>query len=418
MSLKYVPVKMQLDPSESINNMGKLRVDLLDAQDLPSADKNGKSDPYCKFELNGNELFKSKVIKKTLSPTWNESFEMDVPSRTAANLVLKVYDYDFADKPDFLGAATINLESLDPFKGSESSYMLDGKSGKVRLRLLFRPDYVRRVRQGTSTFAGTFNSTPGRIVTGVAGAPLKGGAAVAGIVGGGVGKGASFLRKGVFGKKEGKREEEEVANGSVQVPAIVETNEDGNPSQARQGSPEERPTTSNGAAKNHARTRSFGGSSVRSSYVPGAGHGTATLTVVSATGYPPSSDLYVSITQVSPREKTLGKTKHYKSSSGQWSFDESFKVACAPDAQFKIEVKGEHTFGRDDHMGEHIYFVDESGSGTPKELKVGSGTVTLRSSFQETESSTLSSDSPKSHSRRSFLSKRDAARSRETTPNP
>lgn len=73
-SLKYIPVKMTLDPSESINNMGKLRVDVLDASDLPSADRNGFSDPYCKFELNGKDVFKTKVQKKTLHPAWNEFF--------------------------------------------------------------------------------------------------------------------------------------------------------------------------------------------------------------------------------------------------------------------------------------------------------------------------------------------------------
>jgi Ca2+-dependent lipid-binding protein len=46
-SLKYIPVEMRLDPSESFNNQGTLRVDVLDAADLPAADRNGYSDPYC-----------------------------------------------------------------------------------------------------------------------------------------------------------------------------------------------------------------------------------------------------------------------------------------------------------------------------------------------------------------------------------
>ena len=400
---------MQLDPSESINNMGKLRVDVLDGQDLPSADRNGKSDPYCKFELNGEEVYKTKVQKKTLHPTWNESFEMAVPSRTGADFMVNVYDYDFADKPDFLGAARINLASLDPFKASETRLVLDGKSGTVRLRLLFRPDYVRRARQGTSAFADTFGA-PVKIVTGVAGVPLKGGAAVAGVVGSGVGKGATFLRRGIFGKKDN----EDVAEASVPV---ITTNGD-SPARSIKGteSPSERPTTSNG----HIRTKSFGASSTRSGIPGSPGSGTASFTVVGAAGYPPSADLYVMITQLGHKEKTIGKTKHFKSSDGKWNFDESFHAKCAPDTQFKIEVKGEHLLGSHDHLGEHVYFVDESGSGSPKELSVGSGTVTLKSSFQAAETSNLSTESPgRSHVRRSFLSKRDPVRnSREGTPNP
>ncbi|KPM40646.1 Uncharacterized protein PYUK71.03c [Neonectria ditissima] len=424
-SLKYIPVKMQLDPSESMNNMGTLRVDVLDAVDLPAADRNGKSDPYCKFELNGQEIHKTKVQKKTLHPVWNEFFEVSVPSRTGAKFKVTIYDYDFADKPDLLGEADINLATLDPFRPSETKYILDGKSGSVRIRLLFRPDYVTRARQGTSTFGGTFSSAPGRIVTGVAGAPLKGGVAVAGVVGHGVGKGASFVRRGLFRKKDGNDIAEEdipevveppapASNGGLRrTPAITTEDVDEHPI----GRPSTSNGTGNGNGFGHIRSKSIGQSSVHSTLPGGAPGGTAHFTVVGATGFPPASDLYIIITQISPKEKSVGKTKHYKSGTGQWAFDESFKFHCSPDAQFKIEAKGEHTFGRDDDLGEHVYFVDETGSGSAKDLAVGSGTVIIKSNFQYAESS-LAPESPKAHLRRSFLSKREGRNSRETTPNP
>ncbi len=130
---------MSLDPSESINNMGDLRVDVLDASDLPSADRNGYSDPYCKFDLNGKDVFKTKVQKKTLHPEWNEFFEVPITSRTAAKFVCTVYDWDFGEKADFLGAAEIPLDLLTPFSAEVIKLRLDGKSGEVRLRLLFKP---------------------------------------------------------------------------------------------------------------------------------------------------------------------------------------------------------------------------------------------------------------------------------------
>jgi Ca2+-dependent lipid-binding protein len=46
--------------------------------DLPAADRNGKSDPYCRFVLNGEEVHKSEVKKKTLNPKWGENFEVEV----------------------------------------------------------------------------------------------------------------------------------------------------------------------------------------------------------------------------------------------------------------------------------------------------------------------------------------------------
>ncbi|KAK2592889.1 Tricalbin-2 [Conoideocrella luteorostrata] len=419
-SLKYIPIKMTLDPSESINNMGKLRVDVLDAVELPSADRNGKSDPYCKFDLNGQEVYKTKVIKKTLNPTWNEYFEVAVPSRTGAKFNVNVYDYDFADKPDFLGAATINLDALEPFKASESRYMLDGKSGTVRLRLLFRPDYVTRSIHGTSTFSGL--GAPTRIVTGVAGAPIKGGVAVAGAVGHGVGRGASFLKRGILGSKKEKENGTLVEN--PDIPTLVTTPSEGGPAEhgvrratGLSESPDvsQNTSTSQNASPGHTRTKSMTASSIHST-LPSGPKGTATVTVVGASGFPSSTDLFIVVSQLSPKEKVIGKTKHFKAPNGQWTFEETFKVSCSPDAQFKVEAKGDHFIGSSDGLGEHIYFVDDAGSGTAKELSIGDGTVTVKSTFQPAEAD--APDTPKSHLRRSFLSKREPRTSRESTPNP
>lgn len=427
-SLKYIPVKMTLDPSESINNMGKLRVDVLDAIDLPSADRNGYSDPYCKFELNGKDIFKTKVQKKTLQPAWNEFFEVDIASRTAAKFACKVYDWDFGDKADFLGAADINLDLLDPFKAHEYNLSLDGKSGSVRLRLLFRPDYVTRSRQGSSTFSGTF-ATPGKIVTGVAGAPIKG----VGFAAHGVGKGASFIRHGFKSKKKG---EDETANGSEMEVEDKEFVSGGNFGGPRRASglppsmgdippPITPPGSSLGAP--HSRTKSFGASSAHSTAFGTANPstGTAAFTIISAAGYPPSSNVMVYVKQLGPKTKVIHKTEHIKSASGTVSFNdkkESFKCACSADTQFQIQVKGHNTFGSDDDLGEGLFFVDESGSGQEKQVKAGSGHVVVKSNFILAEQNG-SSDSPKASGgfRRSLLSKKEKESgrgSREVTPTP
>ncbi len=416
---------MELDPKESINNMGNLRVDVLSAEGLPAADSNGKSDPYCKFDLNGVDVFKTKVQKKTLSPVWNEFFEITVPSRIGAKFNVKIYDYDFADKPDFLGAAAIPLEQLEPFRASVLELPLDGKSGSVKLRLLFRPDYVTRQRQGTSTFA-----TPTRIVTGVAGAPIKGGVAVAGAVGQGVGKGASFLRRGFRSKKD--NDDSSSLNGSSSdlfTGAAVATNGDSampNPSIKRStgltdssGEPtlDVPPGLALGAARSLGHTRNASGAASIYSVQPGSpGAGTAVFTVVSASNYPPALDVYVVINQVGSKTKTIAKTKHHKAQAGSIKFDEVFKSTCTADSQFQVQVRQHHSFGSDDVLGEALYVVDDTGSGSEKELPVGDGTVTVKSNFTLHETSN-GTDSPKSF-RRSFLSKREARppSSREGTP--
>jgi hypothetical protein len=320
-----------------------------------------------------------------------------------------------------LGAAVIKLDSLEPFKASEGKYVLDGKSGTVRLRLLFRPDYVTRNAHGTSTFSGL--GAPTRIVTGVAGAPIKGGVAVAGAVGHGVGRGASFLKRGLLGGKKDKENGTLVEN--PEVPAINTTLPDGGPglepglrkATGLSESPEasQNVSLSQASSPGHTRTKSVA-TSIHSTAAGSGPKGTATFTIVGAAGYPSSTDLFILVSMLSTKEKVIGKTKHFKASNGKWNFEETFKVSCNADAQFKIEAKGDHFIGSNDNLGEHVYFVDETGSGAAKELTVGDGTVTIKSSFQHAE--TDGPDTPKSHMRRSFLSKRESRTSRETTPNP
>ena len=416
-SLKYLPVKMKLDPSESINNMGTLRVDVLDAADLPSADRNGYSDPYCKFRLNGKDVFKTKVQKKTLHPAWNEFFEVPITSRTAADFKCEVYDWDFGDKADHLGTTAINLAILEPFQPAEMVYALDGKSGSLKLKLLFRPDYVQRSRQGSSTFSGTF-APAGKVV----GAPIKG-------VGGSVAKGASFLKRGFTSKSKGGRDDTVMdVNGSVGIAingdgASGVTTPQDTPSRASAVA-DGMPTTPTPAQKDfpHNRTRSFGSTFSGTGGTPKlAERGSAMLTIMSANDYPPSADVRVYVKMISAKgAKEIHKTKSIKSDTGKVEYPtdhETFKVTCSADTQFQVVVKDHHLFGGE-VLGEGLFFLADQGSGAIQSVKAGNGTVFVQSQFLPYEASSPDSvrpvtsngtDSPDSKRivRRSLLSKRD-----------
>lgn len=60
--------------------MGNLTINLVRAKDLVAADRGGASDPYFVFRLNGKEVYKSEVVKKTLNPEYNESFVVPIVS--------------------------------------------------------------------------------------------------------------------------------------------------------------------------------------------------------------------------------------------------------------------------------------------------------------------------------------------------
>ncbi|KAL4771021.1 hypothetical protein BDW60DRAFT_71742 [Aspergillus nidulans var. acristatus] len=411
-SARYIPVTMKLDPSESINNMGTLRVDVLDAADLPSADRNGYSDPYCKFRLDDKEIFKTKVQKKTLHPAWNEFFETPIKSRIGANFRCDVYDWDFGDKADYLGGVPINLEMLEPFQAQEVSLTLDGKSGAIRLKLLFKPTYVMRSRQGSSTFSGTF-ATPGKIV----GAPVKG----VGFVGGNVIKGASFLGRGIMSKIRGDdSSSDEEQEQQKEVPSAILVDGDTPPNSTPKSD------------LNHSRTRSVASHYGDRLSIGGKGEsGTARISVVSASGYPPSANVRVLVRALGSKgAKEVLKTKAIKSGGGPVVFDsasESCRVHnTTADAQYQIRVVDHSTFGSDNVLGEALFFVGDQGSvaGQEKTVNVGGGTVVVRSSFSAAgdslrpgtaysnagDNTSEVTDSPDSKKpRRSFLSKRSVS---------
>ncbi|KAJ5312997.1 hypothetical protein PENANT_c018G11795 [Penicillium antarcticum] len=430
-SARYIPTQMKLDPRESINNMGTLRVDVLDAAELPAADRNGFSDPYCKFHLGDDKdsVFKTKVQKKTLHPAWNEFFETPIKSRIGANFRVDVFDWDFGDKADWLGASPIDLEMLEPFQAQEVTLPLDGKSGVIRLKLLFKPSYVMRSRQGSSTFSGTF-AVPGKIV----GAPVKG----VGFVGGNVVRGASFLKHGLMSRLHKDKGddaasimdsiEEPQARGDRLTPAasIAEAPTTPNANGSSPSSPKQEHSRNRSSASQFGdRLSVFGGNSR-------ADTGTANITVVSASGYPTSANVRVIVSRPTSRgTKELHKTKAHKNSNGSVIYDDSFKVPnITADKQYSIKVVDHATFGSDDVLGEGVFFVDDQGSvaGQDKSISAGEGEVVIRSSFAPSESNlrpttshstagagdiSEGAESPDSRKmpRRSFLSKRGGERS-------
>ncbi|KAI5359326.1 Putative C2 domain, synaptotagmin-like mitochondrial-lipid-binding domain, C2 domain superfamily [Septoria linicola] len=419
-SMRYLPVKMQLDPSESFNNQGNLRVEVLDAADLPAADRNGFSDPFCKFVLNGKEVYKTAKQKKTLHPAWNEYFEVPVISRTAAKFQVDVYDWDFGDKNDFLGAAAINLDVLEPFQAQEVLLNLDGKSGVVRLKVLFKPDYITRSRQGSSTFSGTF-AAPGKII----GAPVKGVGKVASGVGGGIFRGATFVGRG-FKRRTVSGAQEVPDDAAAELrPTSMESQEGASrPSTAANGGYVNGSSIDGVAGKDslqaprtpggHQRESSFG----QHSLSPASGEiGTATISVLSATGFPEDVKLEVHVHQGS---KEVIKTKAIKAKTGEASWeDEEKKIECNAAAPFRLEVKNDKVF-KDEKLGESTFYINDSAGGGEREVRCGAGHVVIRTSFRPTEAGSIAPSTQSPASKKGFgkLLGRSSGRDRERSVTP
>lgn len=203
MECRYIPINLHLEPVESVNNQGFLRVDLVHARNLRAADRGNRSDPYFAFVLNGERLAKSKVVKKTLNPDFNENLgEFKVPSRVHAEAIFEAYDWDQVGTPDKLGKAQVDLAVLEPFEPFEKTYALTGSgstdTSEVTLRFVFKPDFVtNRERKGTS-ISRTFTSGVAGVGRAGAGGVMTVGTGV-GKVGMGVGKVGFGVGKGVVG---------------------------------------------------------------------------------------------------------------------------------------------------------------------------------------------------------------------------
>ncbi|CAF2155113.1 hypothetical protein HID58_003332 [Brassica napus] len=94
-------------------------VEVVEASDVKPSDLNGLSDPYVKGQL-GAYRFKTKILKKTLSPKWQEEFKIPILTWDSPNILnIEVQDKDrFSD--DSLGDCSVNIAE---FRGGERNDM-------------------------------------------------------------------------------------------------------------------------------------------------------------------------------------------------------------------------------------------------------------------------------------------------------
>uniref|UniRef100_A0A0K2T164 C2 domain-containing protein n=1 Tax=Lepeophtheirus salmonis TaxID=72036 RepID=A0A0K2T164_LEPSM len=89
-----------------------LRINLKRGIDLAARDSGGTSDPYVKFFYKGKLFYRSKIVYKNLNPYWEEHFTQVIDDPLSP-ILLKVFDYDFALRDDFIGEASISLIPIE-----------------------------------------------------------------------------------------------------------------------------------------------------------------------------------------------------------------------------------------------------------------------------------------------------------------
>ncbi|XP_059487628.1 multiple C2 and transmembrane domain-containing protein isoform X3 [Neocloeon triangulifer] len=111
---------------------------LIEGKNLLPMDIDGLSDPYVKFRL-GSEKYKSKVIYKSLSPTWLEQFDLHLYDDQSQELEITVWDKDQRSKDDFMGRGfgrcTIDLSKFEREKTHRFWQELEDGAGSIHLLL-------------------------------------------------------------------------------------------------------------------------------------------------------------------------------------------------------------------------------------------------------------------------------------------
>ncbi|KAI5950806.1 TCB1 [Candida jiufengensis] len=174
----WIPLiyKSGIPPQDSADNSGILSVDLQNAKGLPSADRNGFSDPFMKIYLNTEKdsFFKSKTVKKTLDPKWNQSSQVEVANLYDSVLKFVCYDWDMADANDLLGIGFVELSKYDMKEGPvEVEIPLESEEGDpagfAYATISFKPEFILNVKAKSSSTVGNVGQVGVSGIKGVAG---------------------------------------------------------------------------------------------------------------------------------------------------------------------------------------------------------------------------------------------------------
>jgi len=170
MAFGYAPIDIAVPPKDYLPNMGILTINVDDGKVI-AIDSSGTSDPYIVFNLNGNKVYTTKELKKTLTPQWNEKFDINIRSRRCAELELELMDWNKVEKHTLIGVGILSLVGLVPNQNLVVPVDIISKENKkvgiVNLVLNFLPKSISSSKQDKEKSSEN-TSAPAKVINNVA----------------------------------------------------------------------------------------------------------------------------------------------------------------------------------------------------------------------------------------------------------
>ncbi|EMG46718.1 hypothetical protein G210_3025 [Candida maltosa Xu316] len=379
--LEFIPSLAKLAPLDTILDVGKVKLEIIGAENLKSVDTNGKSDPMCVVQVDGVKVYKTEKKRKTLDPIWNESVEFPMISRSRQILLVEVYDWDLTHDDELLGIANLDISTIPPLTTTPFTATLDTQ-GKVNMKVTFFPEYVRPPLDCKSVLPIDIGAVTGAPMSAITGAVS--GLEAAGEKSGGLlksfksrrsrksvevsqrdgesasGSGSGSGKSGATGgSQESEIPEDEKEFRKAQGNEIESINAVPNIRETEHLPPPQQPFMP--AKKGHLRNVSIGTAAtndVASSFaqsINGADAIPGRLTIVEARNIPAGDNLEVKASlKTSTKNKSLIRTRSTKfdkiTDSYKWS--ESVPFKSTDTGVIQLQLREHHTFGKKVVLGE------------------------------------------------------------------
>ncbi|KAG8585764.1 hypothetical protein GDO81_005144 [Engystomops pustulosus] len=139
-SVDMPPRPNKTSPSEDFGTENVIRVFVLEAENLIAKDNfmggmiRGKSDPYVVVRSGGKSV-QTRVIKETLNPRWDQTFEIIVTDVPGQDIEFLLFDKDI-DKDDSLGSCKVAVKKVLKQKTVDEWLPLEVvKSGRLHVKV-------------------------------------------------------------------------------------------------------------------------------------------------------------------------------------------------------------------------------------------------------------------------------------------